>query len=344
MLFLATKLRFQSPFAAATPYLVALVGLVFLYFSGRISIFLVVAMAIGGGVGAVEIMGRYRQAPLRAVLSYSGFTFVGVNVLASAGAWYLMHVMHAMGEKLPGALGDPEDVKVKAAIISGFGALVFLRSAVFKVRINETDVGVGPAALLDSLMLIADRGVDRWEAVARAREVSRLVARMKDPVSVARLLGKYSLALMQNIDLKSIEDLNETIKKIVENNDTPDSIKMDIVALRLGVVVGRDALEAAAMALNERLSASASVAAAAAPTTAAMAAEARAAIAAGPAAEPSPARAAAPAAAAHGRDSAPPAPSENVSPKSEDDAATPGVDDAKVEDQTNAANFNRDNG
>ena len=222
MLFPATRLRFQSPFAAAAPYLVAFVGLVYLYVSGCISVFLVAAMAIGGGVGAVEIMARYRQAPVRAVLSYSGFTFVGVNVLASAVAWYLMHVTHVMGEKLPGTLGYPEDVKVKAVIVSGFGALLFLRSAVFKVRINETDVAVGPAALLNSLMLIADRGVDRWEAVARAREVSRLVARIRDPVSVARLLGKYSLALMQNIDPKSIEDLNEAIKKIVESSDTPE--------------------------------------------------------------------------------------------------------------------------
>lgn len=239
------------------------------YRAARYSSYLIFAMMIAGGVGAVEIMGRYRQAPLRALMSGSGFAFVVVNVAAAAVAWYLLHVMGWMESLTPSRLkcvkmyGYCEDQNVKAAVIAGFGALVFLRASIFKVRVNDSDVGVGPAALLDSLLLIADRGVDRREAVARSRDVKNLHALVKedkDKISVASLLGKYSLALMQNVDDRTRSDVENAIKEVLADQTTPDAIKLDIVALKLGVVVGPDVLEAAAAALYDRLAHAARVA------------------------------------------------------------------------------------
>jgi hypothetical protein len=233
------------------------------YRSARYSGYLVLAMGIAGGLGGVEIMTRYRQAPLRALMSTSGLVFVAVNAAAAAVAWYFLHVMQWMPSYSPPTAGFCvksynycEETNVKATVIAGFGALVFLRASIFKVRVNDADVGVGPAALLDSLLLIADRGVDRREAVARSRDVEALVSRMKsveDRVSVARLLGKYSLALMQNVDDSTRNDVEKALKEALSDADTPNSIKLDIVALKLGVVVGRDVLEAAASALKARL-------------------------------------------------------------------------------------------
>jgi hypothetical protein len=223
----------------------ALLWLGYGYWTGRYSGFLVAAMAISGGVGAVELMGRYRQAPVRAVLSSSGFLFVAVNVGAAALAWYLLHVWH------PASAPYTTKDKVTEMFSAGFGALVLLRAAVLKVRVSESDVGVGPAALLDSLLLIADRGVDRREGVARARDVTRLVAR--DPVTVANLLGKYSLALMQNVDDRTGAEMTGAVKAVLDDETIPPAIKMDLVALKIGVVVGSDVLQAAALTLNDRL-------------------------------------------------------------------------------------------
>ncbi len=229
----------------------ALLWLGYGYGTGRYSGFLVAAMGISGGVGAVELMGRYRQAPLRAALSTSGFLFVAVNVGAAALAWYLLHVWHRAA-----GLSYDDKERVTEMFAAGFGALVVLRSAVFKVRVSDSDVGVGPAALLDSLLLIADRGVDRREGVARARDVAGLRSRVSgsDPVTVASLLGKYSLALMQNVDERTGVELTGAVKAVLDDATVPLEIKMDLVALKIGVVVGRDVLEAAAMTLNDRLS------------------------------------------------------------------------------------------
>jgi hypothetical protein len=207
------------------------------------------AMAIGGTVGIVEIMARYRYAPLRAAFSFSGYLYVLVNIIGSGIAFYLLVVFWS-----DQTAHDPKEI-VKLVVAAGFGSLVVLRSSVFKVRVGDTDVGIGPAAVLDTLLLIADRGVDRREAVSRAQDVSALVSHVKDYRIIANMLTKYSLALMQNVDEKTSKDLGDAISKILGDPEIPDANKMDIVALRLGVVVGPDVLEAAVEALGDRLNA-----------------------------------------------------------------------------------------
>jgi hypothetical protein len=206
----------------------------------------VAAMAIGGIVGAVEILGRYRHAPTRAMLTGNGISYIVINIAAAWGAYYLLDAFQVFKETTVAK-------DVTQILTAGFGSLVFMRSSIFKVRVGESDIGIGPAAILDTLLLVADRGVDRREAVARAQDVTELVAQVRDPRVVAKMLTKYSLALMQNVDEKTSQELGDAIGKIMADPETPDAIKMDIVALRLGIVVGPDVLEAAVAALGDRL-------------------------------------------------------------------------------------------
>lgn len=225
------------------------------------------AMAIGGLVGAVEILGRYRHAPFRAVMTWNGLLYILINIGAAWAAYYMLDAFEVF--KSTTVAKDLTQI-----LTAGFGSLVFMRSSVFKVRVGDTDIGIGPAAILDTLLLVADRGVDRGEAVARAQDVTELVSHVSNPVVVAKMLTRYSLALMQNVDEKASQDLGEAITKIMTDPEIPDAIKIDIVALRLGVVVGPDVLEAAVAALGDRLISSSpppiggqNVAAAAVPNT-----------------------------------------------------------------------------
>jgi len=214
--------------------------------TGAISGSLIVAMAIGGVVGGVELLGRYRHAPVRAVLTWNGLSYVLVNIVAAWAAFYLLEAFKVFDETTVAK-------DVKEVLTAGFASLVFMRSSVFKVRVGDSDIGIGPAAILDTLLLVADRGVDRGEAVARAQDVTELLSHVRDPRVVAKMLTKYSLALMQNVDEKTSQDLSDAVNKIMADQDVPDAIKMDIVALRLGIVVGPDVLEAAVAALGDRL-------------------------------------------------------------------------------------------
>jgi hypothetical protein len=206
----------------------------------------IAAMAIGGAVGCVEILGRYRHSPVRAVLTLNGFGYVLINMFAAYVAYYMLDAFEIF--KSTTLAKDLTHV-----LTAGLGSLVFMRSSIFKVRIGESDIGIGPAAILDTLLLVADRGVDRREAVARAQDVTELVAHVRDPLVVAKMLTKYSLSLMQNVDSKTSAELGDAVSKIMADTDVPDAIKIDIVALRIGVVVGPDVLEAAVAALGDRL-------------------------------------------------------------------------------------------
>jgi hypothetical protein len=107
--------------------------------------------------------------------------------------------------------------------------------------------------ILDILLLVADRGVDRREAVKRAQDIATLVSEVSDSQLVAKMLTKYCLALMQNVDDKTSQQVSEAIDKIMTDALIPDQIKLDVAALQLGNVVGPDVLEAAVEALGHRL-------------------------------------------------------------------------------------------
>jgi hypothetical protein len=241
--------RFRMAFAAL--FGIIGVGLAALW-AARGGLPYLLAMTIGGFVGLVEIAGRYRYAPTQAVSSFSGAVYIALNLGASAAAYYLIGIFEVVKKSTEASTPRSE---VEAVLLAGFGALVFLRSSLFKVKVGDADVGVGPAAILDTLLLVADRGVDRRQAVARAQDVSALVARIKNPTTVANMLAKYSLALMQNVDDKTVSEVGKAVNEVLADESIPAAVKMDIVALRLGVVVGADVLEAAVQALGDRLNA-----------------------------------------------------------------------------------------
>lgn len=204
------------------------------------------AMVIGALVGAVEILGRYRHAPFRAVLTWPGLFYILVNIGAAWVAYYMLGAFEVFASTTVAK-------DLTHVLTAGLGSLVFMRSSVFNLKIGDSDIGIGPAAILDALLLVADRGVDRREAVARAQDVTELLARVGDPRAVARMLTSYSLALMQNVDVTTSQQINESINQIMDDPEIPDAIKVDIVALQLGVVVGPEVLEAAVAALGDRL-------------------------------------------------------------------------------------------
>lgn len=204
------------------------------------------AIVIGGLVGCVELLGRYRYAPLRAAFTVSGGAYIAINLMAAWAAFYMIDAFQVLQNTTVAK-------DLTHILLAGFGSLVFMRSSFFKVRVGDADIGIGPSVVLDTLLLVADRGVDRREAVERAQDIASLVAEVSDPKLVAKMLTKYCLALMQNVDDKTGSEMTEAIERIMGDIQIPDEIRLDIVALKLGNVVGPDVLEAAVEALGQRL-------------------------------------------------------------------------------------------
>lgn len=211
-----------------------------------------IVAGLGAAVGAVELAGRYRYAPVRAVFTFSAFVYVFINLIAALAAYFIL----TDGGFTVAWNGDHKNDPAKATkdiLVASFGAAFVMRSSLFRVKIGDGEVGIGPSAILDTLLLVADRGVDRAEAEERAQEVSRLTIGIHAD-RVADTLTEYALSLMQNVPLSDRIRIRKEIDDIVASKVINPAVKADVAALTLANIVGLSVLAAAVTALKDRAS------------------------------------------------------------------------------------------
>jgi hypothetical protein len=93
--------------------------------------------ALGGVIGASEIVSRYRDAPGAALRTLPSIFYIAINVAASLGALGLMHAFHWF-----------EQSRWTQVLMAGISAMAFFRTSLFVVRAGDRDVGVGPSGFL----------------------------------------------------------------------------------------------------------------------------------------------------------------------------------------------------
>jgi len=207
-------------------------------------------VACGGGalVGLVELVSRYRDRPSALVWVASAWTYVAINSAASGGVLLLIHTFAlTFGASEAGTVGTTQ------VLAACFGAPAVLRSSLFTIRISGQDVGIGPSSILNTLLDVADRGVDR----ARGRDRSRQVVRIMRDVSYekARLaLPAFCLALLQNSPPEEQQKLavaNESLAR----SEMSDAQKSYGLGLLLANVVGLRILREAVDAMRDEIQA-----------------------------------------------------------------------------------------
>src|SRR6185312_4040900 len=106
------------------------------------------------------------------------------------------------------------------------------RTSLFKFRVGDADLPIGPAIVLDALLNAADRAVDRVMAEPRATFVNEI---MKDVwfEKAAVVLPGLSLALMQNVSSEESQRIGGVVNRLRADKETPDKIK----ALNLGLAL-----------------------------------------------------------------------------------------------------------
>src|SRR5438128_2741123 len=143
--------------------------------------------ALGGVVGASELISRYKDHPGAAIWSWPAIFYVALNSAASAGALGLIQ-----------ANGWFADTHWKQILIAGVSAMAFFRTSLFVVRAGDRDVGVGPSGFLQIFLGATDRAVDRQRAAARSNAVASVMKGV-DYEKAYKVLPPYCLALMQNV-------------------------------------------------------------------------------------------------------------------------------------------------
>lgn len=216
---------------------------------------------IGGLVGAGELVGRYRDAPLSALGRGPSAVYLAINAVAAASAFLLIDKfdwnfgIQATGD----AALDQASVQALRVLVAGFGAMALFRSSLFLVRVGDKDVGVGPATVLQVVLNAADSGVDRETAVARALVVKRIMGNV-DPDKARNLLPLFCHRLLQSS--LSDDEFRAMKNKIDQayslDSGQPDSgITRQSKAYGLGLIImnymGEDVLEAGVDTLGSEI-------------------------------------------------------------------------------------------
>ena len=187
----------------------------------------VAVFVLGGLLGLTEIIGRYTDSPTAALKSPGAFFYILLNALASCLALFLLLKL------APHAIENP----ISQVLVAGLGAMAFLRSSIFKVKVQDEEVAVGPAIVLDTLLKFADAQVDRGRAVDRASRIASVVKEFTLAQAGADL-PRLCFALMQNLPIDVRQRLLDDITLVVTDTKRSESVKVLEIGLGLWGRVG----------------------------------------------------------------------------------------------------------
>ena len=117
------------------------------------------------------------------------------------------------------------------------------------MRIGDTDVGIGPSALLQSLLAAADRMINRDQAQGRANDVAGTM-RDIDFDKARTSLPSLCFLLVENITPADQEGVSDQIKRLAAASDVSADQKSIILGVYLIRQVGADVLDLAVQALG----------------------------------------------------------------------------------------------
>lgn len=199
------------------------------------------AFLFGALVGATEIGSRYRDEPLKTIVSPYGLIYTVLNGAISLLA--LLLILHY--KNIFPFVGDGSD-KLKAAIVAGFGATLVMRSNIALIKTPDNkEIPIGPDLVIRILLQIIDTNVDRLRAVERQRILQQNFEKMQELGSFEKSFPFLfnSLLAFQNLDNTLKEQLSitfENYKKI----DAPEDVKRLALGFVFLTLVGESNFEA----------------------------------------------------------------------------------------------------
>jgi hypothetical protein len=197
-----------------------------------------------GFVAYAELLSRYHDSPGRLVGALPTPFYLLINIAAGIAALLIVRKLGLVaGTKAP---------RLYAILLAGFGAVAFFRTSLFTMRVGGADIGVGPSAVLQSLLAGADRMIDRDQAQGRAADVAEImrgIAFEKAQISLPSLC----FLLVENITPADQQGVSEQIKRLAATAEVGADQKAIILGVYLIRLVGTDVLDLAVEALGAEI-------------------------------------------------------------------------------------------
>jgi hypothetical protein len=207
----------------------------------------VLVAIFGALIGFTELISRYRDAPFKIARSWQALIYIFLNLVASLLALWLMRTF----EITLGFDGEPAQIRWVQVMVAGLGAMVVFRSSVFVIRAGDKDVSIGPSSILQVLLDVLDREVDRNRAQQRAEAVrSEILANNIQFEEIRDALPIVAFAMMQNLQMEDQDDLLNKISRLSEST-VSSSAKAVALGLALMNYLGEDVLRGALKLVKE---------------------------------------------------------------------------------------------
>jgi hypothetical protein len=209
---------------------------------------------IGLLLAYAELLARYRDNPIRAIWSAPAFVYALVNACTGLlAAWWILtfaRTMVAPASSPPAAPPDSAVDAAKLAMIAGFGALAVLRASLLKLRMNSgEDISVGPAVIIEQLLSVVDRSVDRHLAKRRSRIASELAVGFAFNQQSTSLVS-LCLTLLQNPSPTETQQMTSVRNALAGRHDLSQRVKTMSLMLTLLELVGESVLREAVAAIR----------------------------------------------------------------------------------------------
>lgn len=197
---------------------------------------------LAGAVGFAELMGRYKDDPLRLLGADPTVAYVGLNVAAGIAALALVQAFGVFDVSRPNR-------EIFEVLLAGFGAIAFFRSSLFTARIGNADIGIGPSVVLASLLDSSERMINRSQARNRADD-AELIMRGIDFSKAYIALPLMCFTIYERLsddEQKQAQKLIADLKSSPALSDEQRSIILGVYLIR---IVGHDVLARAVAALG----------------------------------------------------------------------------------------------
>lgn len=166
-----------------------------------------VAAVLGGLVGAVEIFQRYRSEPFRAVWNPWGGAYIAFNGFV-AGIGFFIAI------RAEGLISERSSLELlRWAALAAFSSSALLRAKLMTIRLSDgKEVALGPELIIQTLLTVLDRELDRYRARHRFDTVHRLFA----TVDFDRAKLRLPLQVFQAMQTITEEESARLMKRIAE--------------------------------------------------------------------------------------------------------------------------------
>lgn len=181
-----------------------------------------------------ELVGRFRDAPVRVVISWPGVLFLALN---AALAGVVLAVLRA-GEDPASAQAAGEQV-----LLAGFGARIITRLKVVGYRARDgTQNDVGPGAVFEKVIEAVSRAADRDRASDRLKNIRPLLDGVK--WGTARSFFTLEMAAaMQDLSDEEKTEINRNLELIDSMGDVDEDTRVDLLGYLVLDFAGQAFLE-----------------------------------------------------------------------------------------------------